>query len=75
MDEVNLWVICVNAFVVVLVLLSLLALAMRLLTAVFPPPRSASGAAMAVAINTAVSTLFPGARVSRIEEITGGRKR
>lgn len=75
MDEVNLFVISLNAFVAVLILLSVLALAMRLLTALFPPPPTSSGAAATVAVVTAVSALFPGARVTRIEAIEGGPKR
>lgn len=75
MEEANLFVICLNAFIAVFILLTLLAACMRLLTTLFPPPHATSGAAMTVAISGAVTTLLPGARVTRIEEIEGGRKR
>lgn len=72
MDETALWIICLNAFVAVLILLSVLALAMRLLTTLFPAPRVSTDAALTVGITSAVTALLPGARVTRIEEIKRG---
>lgn len=79
MNEPNLLVMCLNAFLAVLVLLSLLALAMRLLIAVFPPacrpaaaapgaaPARGGDHALAAAIAAAVQAAVPGGRVTRIE--------
>ncbi|HMO50196.1 MAG TPA: hypothetical protein PKE26_04940 [Kiritimatiellia bacterium] len=68
MDEINLLNVCLNAFVAVMALLSLLSLAIRGLIAWFPerapdPP----DAAIPAAINEAVHQWLPGARVTRIE--------
>ena len=68
MEDVALYIVCLNAFLAVLILLSLLALLMRLLIAVFPERLPRTDAAVVAALSTAVSTRFPGARVTRIEE-------
>jgi len=74
MAEPSLLHICLNAFIAVLGLLSLLALAMRLLIALFPERTPGVDAPLASAIQSAVSAVAPGARVVRIEEISkGGR--
>lgn len=66
------------AFVVVMVLLSVMALFMAALTRIFPPPAKvtipAAAAAQAEpgvtsAISQAVNAAFPGSRVSHIREI------
>jgi hypothetical protein len=80
MNEPSLLVMCLNAFVAVLVLLSVLALVMRLLLIVFPASGAAVTAghggdahgggdpALAAAISVAAQMVVPGARVTRIEE-------
>lgn len=67
MQDVNLLEICLNAFVAVIGLLSLLALSMRALNALLPAVKTSSDAAVAVAINAAVQAMAPGARVTHIE--------
>lgn len=64
------------AFVVVMVLLSLMALFMAALTRIFPPPAKVPAAAavqaepgVASAISQAVNAAFPGSRVSNIREL------
>lgn len=69
MEEPNLMLVCLNAFSAVMVLLSLLALAMRLLITLFPEKKTASDTSVHSAINLAVQQVLPGARVTRIEEI------
>ncbi len=78
--EPNLFLICLNAFIAVLGLLSLLAGALRGLIELFPEralpishesptdPRIADPV-IAVAIASAVNAAAPGARVTRVEEI------
>lgn len=68
MDAPNLIAVCFLAFVIVFLLLAFLAAAMRLITALFPERRKALDPAVAAAISTSVATLYPGARVTRIEE-------
>lgn len=74
MEDINLYIICFNAFVAVLALLSILALAMRVLIVLFPAARSGSDPALVAAISGAAASVMPGARVTRMEEIQGGRK-
>jgi len=69
MDDVNLLVICLNAFIAVLILLSTLGLGMQLLTRLFPVPVSRSDSALTAAISSAVTSAFPGARLTHVEEI------
>jgi hypothetical protein len=54
--------------IAVFILLGLLALTMELITAVFPERRRAMDPAIVAALTTAVASIFPGARVTRIEE-------
>jgi hypothetical protein len=80
MNEQNLLIICLSAFAAVLVLLSVLALAMRALIAVFPAPAQPGAAgvapvagagdpALAAAIAMTARALFPGAQLTRIEPV------
>jgi len=72
MDDTNLLMVCLNAFTAVMVLLSILALAMRLLTTLFPERKTASDAAVANAVKMAVQQMIPGASVVKMEEIKRG---
>jgi hypothetical protein len=70
MNEHNLLWICLNAFLAVMGLLSLLALFLRLLITLFAEkPAAKSDPAIASAIASSVNSAWPGARVTRIEEI------
>lgn len=69
--DVNLWLVCFNAFAAVLGLLSLMAVLMRGLTWLFPEQTTETDAAVFSAIAQAASSVVPGARVTRIEETTG----
>lgn len=65
----QLWIICLSAFLAVFVLLSLLAALMRLLITAFPPIASAgTDAALVAAVTSAVSSAYPGTRITKIEE-------
>jgi len=72
MTDVNLILVCATAFGAVFVLLTFLALAIQLITVLFPEPapqiEQADEPAMVAAISVAVAHAFPGARVVRIEE-------
>lgn len=70
MDETSLITICVTALVAVFVLLITLAIVIRLITAVFPMRDQSDDAMLVAAISAAVATMHPGARVSKIEEVT-----
>jgi hypothetical protein len=66
--EANPLTVCGAAFVAVFLLLLLLAIVIRLITLAFPSRDESDGAALAAAISSAVATVYPGARVTRIEE-------
>ena len=70
MPEVNLLTVCGAAFLTVFVLLFILAIVIRLTTLAFPPRDETDSAALIAAISGAVATVYPGARVTRIEEET-----
>lgn len=68
METPDLLMVCVSAFSAVFVLLALLAAAMRVLMAVFPEVAAKADPAMLAAVSTAVAAVFPGAKITRIEE-------
>lgn len=69
MPEPNLILVCAVAFATVLILLSILAGLIHLVTLLFPEKTEESDDAVIAAINSAVSTAIPGAKVTNIEEI------
>ncbi len=71
----ELWLVCLIACVAVLLLLSLLGLAMCLLTMLFPPPSPRTDAPVVGILHAAVGALLPGSRITRIEETTPERTR
>ncbi len=70
--EPNLLLICLNAFVAVMLLLSTLAGGMRFFMWLFPGHKHQPDSATAAAIAAAVSVLLPGHQVSRIETVRKG---
>ena len=66
--EPNLISICSIAFGAVFVLLSFLAAVMQLITLIFPAARSVVDQTIVAAISSTVTSLYPGARVTKIEE-------
>ncbi|UCD24154.1 MAG: hypothetical protein JSW51_14190 [Gemmatimonadota bacterium] len=68
MGSTDLLMVCVSAFFAVFVLLTLLALAMRGLIAVFPDKTGKADPAMLAAITSAVAAVFPGSKITRVEE-------
>ncbi len=74
MEEVNLLLICLNAFVGVMSLLSILTLLLRLLITLFPERAVRQDTAITSAIQTAIANLYPGARITKMEEIKRGAR-
>jgi hypothetical protein len=69
LDTNSLLSICGIAFTSVFALLAFLALAMHLITSLFPADHDgANDPAVVAAISSAVAVVFPGARVTKIEE-------
>lgn len=69
MESVELWLICISAFAMVFALLAVLAIIMRVITAVFPQKATGIDAMMVAVLTSAVSSAFPGTEVTKIEEI------
>jgi hypothetical protein len=68
MQSVELVVICGVAFLMVFVILMLLAAIMKLITLIFPEKAAVSDSAMIAAIGAAVQTVFPGTKLTKVEE-------
>jgi hypothetical protein len=69
MNEPNLLTISVLAFIAVFALLSVLAVVMHALTALFPEKADEYDAALLSAVVTAAAVAYPGMRVTHVEEI------
>ena len=59
---------CGIAFMAVFCILTFLAVAMKLMTTVFPAKQTVIDSTMVAAITSSVTTVFPGASVTRIED-------
>jgi len=68
LDAPSLLTICAIAFISVFLLLSFLALVIRIVTLAFPVPRQVLDSALVAAIGAAVAVVLPGARITNIEE-------
>ena len=68
MEPANLMLVCLIAFGVVFAVLAVLAAAMHAITILFPERAARVDDTIVAAISSAVATLVPGARVTRIEE-------
>ena len=64
----NLLTACSIAFLAVFLLLSLLAGLMQLITLIFPERKPSVEPSLVAAISSSVAFLYPGARVTKIEE-------
>lgn len=69
MEPSNLLTVCITAFAAVFLLLALLALIMRAITAVFSYDQGTGDAAIVAAISSTMSALYPGTHVTNVEEI------
>ena len=69
MNPPDLLVVCLSAFVAVFLLLSFLAVVMRLLIAVFPEKVGGIDSATIAAVTAAAAYAFPGTKVTKVEEI------
>lgn len=68
MGSTDLLMVCVSAFFAVFTLLTLLALVMRGLISVFPEKTGKADPAMLAAVTSVVATVFPGSKITRVEE-------
>ncbi len=68
MGSSDLVFICISAFLAVFVLLSVLAVVMRIILVLFPEKESGIDAVVVAAITSTVSAIYPGTRITKIEE-------
>ena len=69
MNPQELLVICLSAFVAVFLLLSFLAVVMRVLISVFPEKVGGIDSVTLAAVTAAAAFAFPGTKVTKVEEI------
>ncbi len=69
MNSIDLVTICIVAFIGVFLLLSILAVIMRLIIAVFPERATGTGEAILAVISTTYKTHYPGTIITRVEEV------
>jgi hypothetical protein len=69
MESTELLTICISAFVAVFFLLSVLAVVMYLILVLFPHRTRGTDAAAVAAITSTLASIYPGTKITRIEEI------
>ena len=69
MASLELLFICISAFIAVFVLLAVLALVMRVIIILFPGRTAAAEAVVYAAVASAISTVYPGTKITKIEEL------
>jgi hypothetical protein len=68
MESLDLLAVCASAFAGVFVLLSVLALVMRLILVLFPVKEADSNSALIAAVSTVVHAMYPDTKITKIEE-------
>ena len=69
MESPALIFICISAFTGVFVLLTLLAVVMRIITVLFPDREIKADTATVAAVISAVSAIYPGTQITKIKEL------
>lgn len=69
MEDLNLLMLCVSSFASVFCVLIFLAVVMRLLIFFFPYKEEEADSAIYAAIHSAYATIYPGAKITKIEEV------
>ena len=68
MEPTDLALICGIAFLVVFLILLFLSLLMRIIMLIFPEKAAEADPAMIAAVAAAVQTVFPGTKITKLEE-------
>jgi hypothetical protein len=68
METSELLLICVSAFIAVFIVLSILAIIMRIIILIFPDQDKGGDTALLAAIVSSVTRLYPGTKITKIEE-------
>ena len=67
MDSASLLSICGSSFLWVFILLTVLAVIMKLITVIFPQKKEVTDAAVLAAISTTMTSRYPGTKITKIE--------
>lgn len=68
MEVTNLLTVCISAFIAVFVVLTFLAISMRVIIVVFPEKQKDEDAAIIAAISSTLSNIYPKTKITKIEE-------
>jgi hypothetical protein len=68
METIELYVICGLAFLVVFIILVFLAFLMRIIMLIFPEKVAEIDSVMIAAVAATVQTIFPGTKITKLEE-------
>ena len=69
MEYPDLLSVCISAFIVVFIILTVLALFMRFMIILFPDKSADADQAVFAAIATTFSRIYPGTKITKIEEL------
>jgi hypothetical protein len=69
MESPDLLIVCASAFIAVFALLAMLALVMRVIIVLFPQKAVTTDAVAIAAVASVISTLYPGTRITKVEEL------
>ena len=69
MESMDLLLVCISSFIGVFVLLSVLALVMKIIIAIFPEKAATVDAAVVAALAATIGTVYPGTKITNIEEM------
>lgn len=69
MESADILAICFSAFVTVFVILSCLAIFMQIIMKSFPMKKTEQDVAVYSAIASAYATIYPGTKITKIEEV------
>ncbi|MFH2035315.1 MAG: hypothetical protein ABIJ45_02840 [Candidatus Zixiibacteriota bacterium] len=69
MNSPDLLSVCGSSFFAVFVLLTILAILMRIITGLFPEKETGTDPAIIAVISVATSSTYPGTKITKIEEI------
>lgn len=69
MESSNLLIICISSFIAVFTLLTILAIVMKGIIVIFPQKEAQTDAVVIAALATAVSSVYPGIKITNIKEI------
>ena len=70
MGSADLLSICISAFIAVFVLLSVLAIIMRITSWIFAHKEVRTNAAVFAAVASTINTIYPGTIITKVEEVS-----